>query len=743
MTARTLPLSAVQAAIWFGQQLAPASPAYNTAEYVVIEGAMDRARLMWAVRTAVAEADSLHARFPLDQGQPTQVIEPVRDWRFPVLDLTVEADPFAVALEWMRQDVRTTVDLASGPLFAEALFELADHRWVWYQRVHHIALDGYAFSLLARRVADLYTGTEGVRFGSLECVADIDRTYRDSPQLREDASFWRDYLAGLPEPPRLAGRVAAIDGHALRCARTLSRKDADGWRELARAAEVGWPELVIAAVAAYLHRATGAHEVVLGLPVMGRLGTAVARVPAVVMNIVPVRVAVGPVDPLPAVAREVAGQLRRIRPHQRYRHEQLRRDLNLVGGDRALFGPVVNVMPFDNDLRFGEHRGRVHNLAAGPVEDLSIGVRASSEAAGLEVELDGNPALYGHEDLARHRDRLLRLLDQAVRDPDRPVGRMALAEVAVASRARRPPAPDVVDLIRRHAATHPDAVAIEQYGVRLTYARLIAEADELAGRLRDRGAGTDVPVALLMRRRPETVVAVLAVLIAGAAYVPLDPDAPEEHTRALLEATGSPITLGENGALAGSAAAQPGAATADRLAYIIHTSGSTGRPHGVLVSRAALAEFVRAATERYGITATDRVLQFAVLHFDASVEEVFLTLCAGATLVLRSEEMARSADGFLLYCDEARITVLDLPTAFWHELAHTVTTRQGLPASVRLVIIGGEAASAAVVDRWVEAVPHVRLINSYGPTEATVVACAADLNGKAVGAATVAEEVRR
>ncbi|MBW4716878.1 condensation domain-containing protein [Saccharothrix obliqua] len=719
MTA-TLPLSAAQTSIWFGQQLDPANPVYNTADYVLVEGPVEPARFERAVRSAIAEAESLHARFALAGEEPRQWHEP-RDWPLPVLDLTDRADPLAAAEAWMREDVRTPVDLAEGPLFAAALLKLADDRWVWHQRVHHIAVDGYAFSLIARRVADLYSDGGGTALGPFAKVLEVEESYVDSARRSADAGFWRDYLADLPEPPGLVDRLAAIGDHTVRAE---ARVPAEGLRALAAAEGVGWPDLVTAAVAAYLHRATGADEVVLGLPVMGRLGTPLVRVPAIVMNIVPLRVPVGSGDSLPALAREVAAQVKRTRPHQRYRHEQIRRDLSLVGGNRKLFGPVVNVMPFDNDLRFGPHRGRMRNLAAGPVEDLAVGVRDFSDGSGLSVELDGNPALYDVADLARHRDRLLRLLTEAVRVPERPIGRIPLADRVVPVRALAPPAPDVVDLVRRRAAERPGAVAVEQGPTRLTYAELVAAADRVAADLRDRGAGPDVLVSLELRRRPETIAALLGVLFAGAAYVPLDPDAPAERTRAVLSAANPPIRIADD--VRGRVAPVPGGVEPGHLAYVIHTSGSTGRPNGVLVTRDALAGFVRAATTRYGVTADDRVLQFAALHFDASVEEVFVALCAGATLVLRTDEMTASIPGFLRECGEAGITFLDLPTAFWHEVAHAVANGAELPGSVRVVVIGGEAALATRVAEWRET--GVRLINTYGPTEATVVATASDLS---------------
>ncbi|NEE04957.1 amino acid adenylation domain-containing protein, partial [Streptomyces sp. SID7499] len=349
-------------------------------------------------------------------------------------------------------------------------------------------------------------------------------------------------------------------------------------------------------------------------------------------------------------------------------------------------------------------------------------------AAGLRLEMDGNPAGHSASGLRRHGDLLLRLVDEAVREPDRPLGRIPLADRPV----RRPspvrrPAPDVVELIRARAADRPGATAVEQDRHCLTYAELLARADLLADGLRRRGAGPGRLVGVRLPRSPDAIVAVLAVLISGAGYVPLSPDAPDAYVEHLPR-----ITVEDGLLLSGHADDAPPerSARGTDIAYVIHTSGSTGRPNGVMVPRAALAGFAGAAVERYGVTGNDRVLQFSSLQFDASVEEIFVALCSGAALVLRTAGMNESLDEFRRATARFGITVLDLPTAFWHEL---VAAGGRLPGSVHTVIIGGEGALPSRVAQWARLAPGIRLINTYGPTEATVVATAADLHPSASG----------
>ncbi|MEV0895342.1 AMP-binding protein [Actinoplanes sp. NPDC049802] len=728
-----LRLSPAQSPLWYAQQLDPASPVYNTADYVRIEGPLDVARFEAAVRQAVGEAESLHTRYGSDESGPWQVIDP-RPFPFPVREC-----PEDEALAWMRADVRTPVDLAEGPLFAQALFRVGPRTWLWHQRIHHIAIDGFAFSMLARRVADLYTTGQGRPFRPFATVLEVADAYFASPKHQADREFWRTYLDGMPEPAALAAPAPVAD-HTVRAVTRIGPE---------RAAELrvaGWPESFAAATAAYLHRMTGTAEAVLGLPVMGRLGTPLLRVPAIVMNIVPLRVPVRPGQTVPELARQIAAEIRRSRPHHRYRHEQMRRDLGLVGSDRRLFGPVVNAMPFDNDLRFGTAVGTVHNISAGPVEDLALGIRDFGDGTGMSLEIDGNPARYTSSELADHLDRLLRLLD----DPGTPLGRLRLGP-AVAP--RRPVWRDrvvtpLLDRIAERVGAAPEAVAVEQGGVRYTYAELWARSGAVAAGL---AVEPDDVVAVRMRREPDAIVAILGVLLAGAAYLPVDPDGPAGRNRDVLEDARPVLIIDEIAGgnttarrtvpedaledarpvliideIAGGNTTARRTVPEDALAYVIYTSGSTGRPNGVEISRGALAHFVAAATHRYGFTEHDRVLQFAALHFDASVEEIFGTLSTGGTLVLRESEMHASAEAFLRACDELRLTVLDLPTAFWHELVHALTTQDiTVPASVRTVIIGGEAALPDRVAAWQRIAPNVQLFNTYGPTESTVVATSA------------------
>ncbi len=301
----------------------------------------------------------------------------------------------------------------------------------------------------------------------------------------------------------------------------------------------------------------------------------------------------------------------------------------------------------------------------------------------------------------------------------------------------------VHELFEAQAVRTPDVPALVHEGVELSYAELNVQANRLARHLRERGVGADERVAICVERSPEMIVGLLAILKAGGAYVPLDPAYPVERLRHMIQDSG-PVALLSHGRLLGLFSdlqlpildlgsptspwmdlsgdnLEPG--RPEHLAYVIYTSGSTGLPKGVMVEHRSLVNFAVASARHYGLTAEDRVLQFASVGFDAAAEEIYPILSVGGTLVLRTPRMLASGRDFLQGCEAFGISVLDLPTAYWQVLVQELETGGlSLPPRLRLVIIGGEAASPSAVRSWHRRYgSHPVLFNSYGPTEGTVV----------------------
>jgi amino acid adenylation domain-containing protein len=305
----------------------------------------------------------------------------------------------------------------------------------------------------------------------------------------------------------------------------------------------------------------------------------------------------------------------------------------------------------------------------------------------------------------------------------------------------------VHELVEVQAAENPDAPAVEQESRQLNYKELNARANQLARLLRLKGVSRDVPVAICLKRSLELPVALLAVLKAGGACVPLDPDYPKDRLAYILQDSHAPVLITQPGlhsalgsvqaevlyldadwkTISGQSPENPPLVTRpEDLAYIIYTSGSTGRPRGVQLMHRGLVNHGVASIDLYGIEPSDRMLQFSSISFDIAVEEIFPTWFAGGTVVLRSDDMSLAGADFLRWIEQRRISALDLPTAYWHELVHELAeSHQKLPERLRLVIVGGEKASASAYAAWLKAGGNrVRWVNTYGPTEASVIVSA-------------------
>lgn len=728
-------LTEAQAGLWFAQRLAPENPSFNTAHAVWIEGALDEAAFVAAADQAAGEAQAFALRFAEGaDGQPLQWHDPAHVPLLSVRDLSGETDPASAARALMQADRLSAVDPTRDRISQQVLFDLGGQRWVWYLRVHHLAADGYGMALFTDRVCALYAGRAGEALPGLAGVLADDAAYRADPRRTQAGQWWREQMQGAPAGAGLAGTLAASDD-ALRWVQPLDA----AFREQLLQASVRWlqpwPDVLAALSAEYLRRMSAADEVVLGVPYMGRLGNASARVPAMVMNVLPLRVAAGE-GSVEAYTRGLGRQLSQGRKHGRYRGEQLRRDLGLVGAQQRLHGPLVNVQPFYKPLAVTGVRATLEVLCTGPVDDLTLGFRGDGQHL-LDLEIEANPALYSREDVEAHATRLLHFVSAALEAGD--IAAVPLATVAEAQQvvhgfnatAHALPQTTLVELLQQGMDRDPHAPALVSGDTTLDYATLEARSFALAAQLRAMAVGPGSVVAVALPRSLELVIALVAVLRAGAAYLPLDLAHPDERLARILASAqpacvlaaaevsarmdGVPVLAPDQWTALSFAAPWADPAPSD-AAYVIYTSGSTGEPKGVVIEHRAIVNRLLWMREHYGIRSDDRVLQKTPATFDVSVWEFFLPLLCGATLVVAGPDAHRDPTELARLIRAHAITTA-------HFVPSMLDAFLAAPASeglqLRRVFTSGEALDASLRDRF-HGRMQAELHNLYGPTEAAV-----------------------
>ncbi|QTF08738.1 amino acid adenylation domain-containing protein [Brenneria izadpanahii] len=748
-----LALTEGQKEIWVAQQMIEDSARYNTAECVRIEGVLSPDCFKAAVTQVMRQIEALNCRYQLRDGELVQVIGEPAEVNYQFLDFRRDEQPEISLRQWMRHDLAQPVDLAQGRLYRVGLIQLADEKFCWYQRAHHIALDGYGVAMVLRQVANTYSrlqqgkSVDARPFSPLRYLLDKEDSYRNSTRFLRDTAFWEAYCRRLPPAPRLSPARAEVSDSVRRERLTLRASQFARIKTLAKAWSASWVEVWLALFAGYVAWKTRESGVVLGMPFMNRNDGELFKLPAMLVNILPLSVQVGPDDDLASLAQSVRREIDYVKPHTEYRGMRL---LRLREDDEPLFGPVVNVMPFYEELDFNGARGVIENVHGGPVDDCALRVvpTGNDDHSALQIHLDANPNIYPADVLSAIRDELMAWATYWIAHPHASMAQLnqrkwrELADYVIHAREQKAFAwRSVISRIREQAALTPEAVALESDDRRVSYAALAARVDAIGGALIERGIQAGEVIAVYMPRSADTVQMMLGILAAGASCFVLDTASPDERLQQALDACGARFVImadPENDrraftveSIAYSAllthpedrTSAPAAIAPDATGFIIFTSGSTGKPKGVAIPHRALSWFVDAAGQAYNIQPDDRVLQFSSLTFDACLEEIFIPLCCGACVVLRSEEMAESLDAFLSYVIEHAVTVLDLPTTFWHTLTLTLSEqRHAWPAAVKTLIVGGEAISQERLSQWKSLMgERVRLINTYGPTEGTII----------------------
>ena len=783
-----LPLSASQLRQWFLVQLEPGTVDYNLPFTVSLEGDLQVDSLARALRAIVLRHEALRTTFVAVGGRPVARIAPEFDLPLPILDLSSmpEVDRELQILWAVTEDSERPFDLTCGPLLRALLIRLGACEHVLALTFHHIVFDGFSAGVFLRELSALYEAEISGRPADLPAltVQYVDYAVWQQEQLRSPAiraklDGWKERLAGAsqvldlpidrPRPAMLSLRGEMVPA-------TLPPSGTAEIRKLASREGVTLFMALLAGYASLLSRYTGQEDLNVGTFVANRPQPALERLIGFFVNTLVLRVDLTGNPSFRELLARVREMALEAFENQDVPFESLLDELE-TGRDLAR-GPLFQVM--FGLQNFAVPTLEVPGLTFRPVSlvdhtrtngDLAFWMWEEGDALTSLLQL--NTELLDSSTVVRMYRHMERLLAASAADPGLRLSELPLlsseetAQILVEWNrpGEREPQPDglVHERFEHWAQVQPDAIALETADGSdvLTYAELNRRGNHLAHHLRRLGVRTDSIVGIWAERSVELVVGVLGVLKAGGAYMPLDPSLPEDRLASILRSSGTSVLLARDGLplgfppFAGNVVTLRGLApipaifpeddldpvswaVPESLAYLLFTSGTTGVPKGVLIGHSALASFAETTRRLYGVGPEDRVLQFSSLVFDISVEEIFTSWAAGAALVLRSDEMIESPARFLRACGELNVQMVDLPTAYWHELG--VELARGvvsLPRCVRSVVFAGERALAERLLGWQNAMHSgVRLFNSYGPSEATPASSVFDPSEKASGAST-------
>ena len=778
-------LSPNQKAQWFLHQLDPQSAAGNVAVALLIRQPLDQSAALRSLNQLVNRHPILRTIYESQSGVPYQRI-------LPSVDVTLEFT-CVTDLDWedVKQEVIATsqksFDLSQAPLFRAQLFERNPTNYLLLLSTHHIAADGWSMHLLVEDFVHLYSQEIG-KNPSQKLVTPTDYVSFSQWQIHMLESneghrlrtFWDKHLAGelprlnltyRPVEPLLATPRTASQTFTL-CSELTCRL-----RALAKQEGVTLYATLLAVFQVLLHRYTGQEAILICSPMSGRIRPDHQKTVGNLTNTVPLRETLAGNPLFRKLLRQVSQTVTAIIDHQIYPFSVLVEHLRAQRTETHLpLGQVLFVLQdfklFDDLKDLPSDPPTQDNVPSykeltvdpfvipQPAGQFDLTLELAENGQSLTGHFEYNRDLFDPDFVAKLTSHFQILLDGVSISPDchiwdfpffEPSERQQVLVEWNPAASQLPLTSTAHELIEYQVGRSPGSVALVSESIAVTYDEVNKRANQIAHHLLVAGVTPDMPVGICIERSIEIIIGILAILKAGGAYVPLDPTLPKTRLAFILEdlqpsvilstkdlrkilpeGVATLISLDE---LQEEISRQPDSnlmpiANPRNLAYIIYTSGSTGKPKGVQIEHQSLVAFAQSFRKECELREGDRVLQFSSLAFDASVEEIFPILISGGTIVLPTEMTVESPERFLEKCCELNITILDLPTAFWHDIALQLDKRAiSIYPSLRLMIIGGEKASSRAVHAWEANVDaSVRLLNTYGPTEATVTATTFDLN---------------
>jgi amino acid adenylation domain-containing protein len=769
---RDLPLSFAQQRLWFIDQLDPGNSVYNFPVAVRLKGSINLPALELSLNEVVRRHEALRTTFSMVDGQPSQVVAARLTIAVPIVNLRElpETERENEMQRLVIEEARRPFNLAQGPLLRASVLQLSEDEQVGLLTMHHIVSDGWSTGILIREMAVLY---QAFCSGSSSPLPDLPIQYADFAHwqrewlqgsvLQTQLEYWKQQLEGSPpllELPTDHSRPPVQTFRGGHQVLLLPKAVGSALSALSRSEGATLFMTLLAGFKVLLHSYTSQDDLVVGTPIANRNRLEIEGLIGFFVNALVLRTDLSG-DP---TFRELLLRVREVclgaYAHQDLPFERLVEELHL---ERDLSrNPLFQVMFVlqNASVQAVELPGLILNpvIADSGTTHFDLTLHIVDTEQGLVATAAYNTDLFDAATITRMLRHFQTLLEGIVTSPDRRLSELSLLteaerqQILVRSTGIRTdhiPVPCVHQLFEARAALTPDAIAVVFEREQLNYRELNSRANQLAHSLRKINVGPEVPVGVCLERSSEMVIALLGILKAGGVYLPLDPAYPKQRMTFMLEDSRAPVLLTQKRltmglpehharvvcldsdweAIAGENEQNPTTSIQrENLAYIIYTSGSTGHPKGVLVSHASIADHCLDAQRLYELAPADRVLQFGSMSFDLSLEQILPTLIAGARLVMAGEIWRASE--FHEKAAEFGLTVLNLPTGYWQELVQewTAEPETALDVQYRLFVVGGDTMLPDALRLWNQTrLRSVRLLNAYGPTEATITATAFEI----------------
>ncbi|WP_249307533.1 non-ribosomal peptide synthetase, partial [Pseudomonas viridiflava] len=761
-------LASVQQGIWLDQIAHPELPYYNIGMSLDIRGEINIPLFEKAIQMVVDSHDALRLSFSHADGFGRQQVLPEVRFTLEVVDFSEADDDAGLAMDYLRKSFQQPFESLNGQLWESRLVRCGPHHYYWFNRFHHLVVDGIGAVLVGHAVDNAYNGllvgNEDVPEGpSYLSFLEEDRAYLQSGRYERDRLFWEQTYAQLP-PSLLQRRadfkagLANVLAPSTQVQAMLPRALYSALTKFASERSLSMAHLLVSVIGTYFCRTVGVDEIVVGMPVHNRTTARQKITVGMFSSVSPIRLAFDPQGSLVDLMNTVGTQLRKTYRHQRFPIAELNRSLHLAhAGRRQLFDVSLSFESFDGDATYGQSTpARVLMLDNGYEQTpMAIFVRDYHPAEDVHLDFNFNTAYFTFEEVQRIQERIFAMLEAVLEHHETPLAHFPLIGedehqhlLRFNDTAHAYPRDLLIhQLIEQQAAQRPNACAVSSdSGPLLTYAELNQQANQLARRLIELGVEPDSRVAVSLRRGPEMVVALLGILKAGGAYVPIDPDLPsarqaymlsDSAPRAVLtrhdllddlSALNSTVPVlvlddhNDSAQLAAQPTGNPDAKVLglqpNHLAYVLYTSGSTGTPKGVMNEHLGVVNRLLWARDAYQVDSSDRVLQKTPFGFDVSVWEFFLPLLAGAELVMARPGGHQEPDYLAQVMSDAGITLLHfVPSMLDLFLEHRSSC--DFP-QLRRVLCSGEALPRSLQRRFEQQLQGVELHNLYGPTEAAI-----------------------